>query len=208
MGLAALANGAALSKRNDDPAHCLRPFDATRDGFVLGEAPGSSSCESLAHAWPLAAAPIAAEIGGAPTAAAFHISAPDPSGRGQTRAMTNARRNLASRPTRSTTSSPMARRPSSTTRPETKAIKGALRRACLQGRHQLTEVDDRPIRRRGRHRIGTGRLRLDPRQGTSADGEPAHARSRCDLDYVPLVASPGDRDGRGQRLRASVARMR
>ena len=42
MGLAALANMTALSKRNDDPATASRPFDATRDGFVLGEGPGSS----------------------------------------------------------------------------------------------------------------------------------------------------------------------
>ena len=50
MGVAALANMAALSKRNDDPATASRPFDATRDGFVLGEGAGVVVVESLAHA--------------------------------------------------------------------------------------------------------------------------------------------------------------
>ena len=78
----------ALSKRNDDPATASRPFDATRDGFVLGEGAGVVIVESLAHAQARGATPIAEIIGGALTADAFHISAPDPTGRGQTRAMT------------------------------------------------------------------------------------------------------------------------
>ena len=48
MGLAALANMTALSKRNDDPATASRPFDGTRDGFVLGEGAGVVIVESLA----------------------------------------------------------------------------------------------------------------------------------------------------------------
>ena len=47
MGLAALANMTALSKRNDDPATASRPFDATRDGFVLGEGAGVMVVELL-----------------------------------------------------------------------------------------------------------------------------------------------------------------
>src|SRR5204863_4330914 len=67
--------------------------DGTRDGFVLGEGAGVVVIESLAHARARGATPIAEVIGGALTADAFHISAPEPSGRGQSRAMTNALRN-------------------------------------------------------------------------------------------------------------------
>jgi 3-oxoacyl-[acyl-carrier-protein] synthase II len=90
MGVAALANMTALSKRNDDPATASRPFDATRDGFVLGEGAGVCVVESLAHAQARGATPIAEILGGALTADAFHISAPEPTGRGQARAMTKA----------------------------------------------------------------------------------------------------------------------
>src|SRR5262249_20886444 len=93
MGVAALANMGALSKRNDSPETASRPFDGTRDGFVLGEGGGVVVVESLAHARERGATPVAEIIGGALTADAFHISAPEPSGRGQARAMTNAMRN-------------------------------------------------------------------------------------------------------------------
>ena len=93
MGVAALANMGALSRRNDSPETASRPFDGTRDGFVLGEGAGVVIVESLAHALDRGATPLAEVIGGALTADAFHISAPEPSGRGQARAMTGALRN-------------------------------------------------------------------------------------------------------------------
>jgi 3-oxoacyl-[acyl-carrier-protein] synthase II len=93
MGVAALANMTALSKRNDSPETASRPFDATRDGFVLGEGGGVVVLESLAHARARGATPIAEVLGGGLTADAFHISAPEPSGKGQARAMTMALRN-------------------------------------------------------------------------------------------------------------------
>src|SRR4030095_13363296 len=92
MGVAALGNMGALSRRNDSPETAPRPFDATRDGFVLGEGGGIVVVESLAHAQARGATPIAEVIGGALTADAFHISAPEPTGRNQARAMTNAMR--------------------------------------------------------------------------------------------------------------------
>ncbi len=60
---------------------------------MLGEGAGVVVVESLEHALARGATPLAEVIGGALTADAFHISAPDPSGRGQTRAMTKALRN-------------------------------------------------------------------------------------------------------------------
>jgi len=68
-------------------------LDASRDGFVLGEGGGVVVIESLAHALDRGATPLAEVIGGALTADAFHISAPEPTGRGQSRAMTGALRN-------------------------------------------------------------------------------------------------------------------
>jgi 3-oxoacyl-[acyl-carrier-protein] synthase II len=93
MGVAALANMGALSKRNDSPETASRPFDATRDGFVLGEGAGVVVIESAQHALDRGATIYAEVLGGALTADAFHISAPEPTGRGQTRAMVNAMRN-------------------------------------------------------------------------------------------------------------------
>jgi len=91
IGVAALGNMGALSKRNDDPTRASRPFDRDRDGFVLGEGAGVVIVESLAHALARGATPLAEVLGGALTADAFHISAPEPTGRGATRAMSMAR---------------------------------------------------------------------------------------------------------------------
>ena len=91
VGIAALGNMGALSKRNDDPERASRPFDRDRDGFVLGEGGGVVIVESLAHALARGATPLAEVLGGALTADAFHISAPEPTGRGATRAMSMAR---------------------------------------------------------------------------------------------------------------------
>jgi 3-oxoacyl-[acyl-carrier-protein] synthase II len=91
VGVAALGNMGALSKRNDDPTRASRPFDRDRDGFVLGEGAGVVIVESLAHALARGAKPLAEVLGGALTADAFHISAPEPTGRGATRAMSMAR---------------------------------------------------------------------------------------------------------------------
>jgi 3-oxoacyl-[acyl-carrier-protein] synthase II len=91
VAVAALGNMGALSKRNDEPTRASRPFDRDRDGFVLGEGAGVVVVESLAHALARGATPLAEVLGGALTADAFHISAPEPTGRGATRAMSLAR---------------------------------------------------------------------------------------------------------------------
>ena len=92
VAFAALNNMGALSRRNDDPQGASRPFDAARDGFVFGEAAGIAVVESAAHAEARGATPIVQLSGGALTGDAFHISAPDPSGEGATRAMLRALR--------------------------------------------------------------------------------------------------------------------
>jgi 3-oxoacyl-[acyl-carrier-protein] synthase II len=90
VAFAALNNMGALSRRNDDPRAASRPFDAARDGFVFGEAAGVVVIEAAEHAERRSATPIAEVAGGALTGDAFHISAPDPSGEGASRAMVRA----------------------------------------------------------------------------------------------------------------------
>src|SRR5687767_8484382 len=89
---AALANMTALSKRNDDPPGASRPFDRTRDGFVFAEGAGVMVIESAAHAMARGATILAEIVGASLTADAYHISAPEPTGRGAAMAMTNAMR--------------------------------------------------------------------------------------------------------------------
>ena len=90
VSFAALANMGALSKRNDEPERASRPFDAERDGFVFGEAAGVLVVEAAEHAEARGATILAEIAGGALTADAFHISAPEPSGYGATLAMQRA----------------------------------------------------------------------------------------------------------------------
>jgi 3-oxoacyl-[acyl-carrier-protein] synthase II len=90
IGVAAFANMHALSRRNDDPQGASRPFDATRDGFVMSDGAGVLVLEDLEFA-KAHNAPILAElIGYAATADGFHITEPAPGGEGLVRAMQRA----------------------------------------------------------------------------------------------------------------------
>ncbi|MGH3472055.1 MAG: beta-ketoacyl-[acyl-carrier-protein] synthase family protein, partial [Nocardioidaceae bacterium] len=71
----------ALSRRNDEPQLASRPFDADRDGFVFGEGAVIAVLESAEHAKRRGAPAYAEVVGGALTADAFHVSAPEPTGR-------------------------------------------------------------------------------------------------------------------------------
>ena len=72
----------ALSTRNDSPQTASRPFDSTRDGFVLGEGSGCLILEELEHAKAREAKIYAEVVGGGLTADAHHITAPHPDGLG------------------------------------------------------------------------------------------------------------------------------
>ncbi len=77
----------ALSTRNDDPAHACRPFDAGRDGFVVGEGGAMFILERLDHALARRARIYAEVLGSAHSSDTYHIAAPDPDSRGAIRAM-------------------------------------------------------------------------------------------------------------------------
>jgi 3-oxoacyl-[acyl-carrier-protein] synthase II len=77
---AGLQSMGALSKYDGDPAKASRPFDADRDGFVFGEGAVVAVLESAEHAARRGARPYATVAGGALTADAFHVSAPEPTG--------------------------------------------------------------------------------------------------------------------------------
>jgi 3-oxoacyl-[acyl-carrier-protein] synthase II len=188
MGVAALGNMTALSRRNDSPETASRPFDLTRDGFVLGEGGGVVVVEALEHALTRGATPIAEVIGGALTADAFHISAPEPSGRGQARAMTLALKNAGVAPDEIDyivahgTATPL------NDQTETRAIKTAY------GEHARRVAISSPKSMIG-HLVGAAgiasvlagvgaiRDQIIPPTANLHTPDP-----ECDLDYVPLTA--------------------
>ena len=87
LTIAGFASMTALSTRNDTPETASRPFDATRDGFVLGEGAGIMVLEELEHARARGAAIVAEVVGYGQTADAYHITAPAEGGEGAVRAM-------------------------------------------------------------------------------------------------------------------------
>jgi 3-oxoacyl-[acyl-carrier-protein] synthase II len=87
LGVAGFASARALSFRNDDPATASRPFDAERNGFVIGEGAGVVVLESLEHARSRGAEVLAELVGYGTTCDAHHITAPTPGGAGGAEAM-------------------------------------------------------------------------------------------------------------------------
>ena len=187
MAFAALGNMGALSKRNDDPEHASRPFDRTRDGFLFGEGAGVMVLESVAHAKERGARIYAEVLGGALTADAYHVSAPEPTGRGAARAMELALRHAGAAPDEVDlivahgTSTPL----NDVT--ETRAIKTAF------GEHAYHVPITSPKSMIG-HLMGAAgvanalaavsaiREGIIPPTTNLHDPDP-----ECDLDYVPLV---------------------
>lgn len=89
----------AMSTRNDAPDKASRPFDRQRDGFVMGEGAGILILESLEHARARGARIYCELAGYAATCDAFHITQPDPEGRGLSLAMRRALASAGAAPT-------------------------------------------------------------------------------------------------------------
>ena len=188
IAFAALGNMGALSRRNDDPTHASRPFDRDRDGFVFGEGAGIVVLESAEHAMARGAKILCEVIGGGMTADAFHISAPEPTGRGAAAAMTKALRNAAVAPDEIDyivahgTATPL------NDATETRAIKAAF------GAHAYKVAISSPKSMVG-HLLGAAGVASGLAAiGAIRDGViPPTANlenqdPECDLDYVPNVA--------------------
>ena len=187
IAFAALGNMGALSRRNDDPTHASRPFDKDRDGFVFGEGAGVVVLESAEHAMARGANILCEVAGGGMTADAFHISAPEPTGRGASAAMTKALRNAGVAPDEVDyivahgTSTPL------NDMTETKAIKSAF------GDHAYKVAISSPKSMVG-HLLGAagvvsglaaiGAIREGVIPPTTNLETPD---PECDLDYVPNV---------------------
>ena len=90
MGVGGFAAMRALSTRNEDPEHASRPFEADRDGFVIGEGAGVLVLEELERARGRGAKIYAELVGYGMSSDAFHITQPSENGDGAVRVMTNA----------------------------------------------------------------------------------------------------------------------
>ena len=90
MGVGGFASMKALSTRNDDPQHASRPWDAGRDGFVVGEGAGILVLESLEHAQKRNAPILAEIVGYGMSGDAYHMTQPEENGDGAYRVMNAA----------------------------------------------------------------------------------------------------------------------
>jgi 3-oxoacyl-[acyl-carrier-protein] synthase II len=187
IAFAALGNMGALSRRNDDPTHASRPFDRDRDGFVFGEGAAVIVLESAEHAMARGATIICEVAGGGMTADAFHISAPDPSGRGAAGAMTKAMRDAGVAPDEVDyivahgTSTPL------NDLTETKAIKVAFgdhayKVAISSPKSMVGHLLGAAGAVSGLAAIGAIRENMMPPTANLENPDP-----ECDLDYIPNV---------------------
>jgi len=189
VGVAGFDAMRALSRRNDEPAAASRPFDAERDGLVMGEAAGAVVLEELEYAKARGARIYAELIGYGMSADASHITEPDPTGKSPARAMRAALDDAGIDPTdvgyvnAHATSTPLG------DAAETKVIKVAL------GEEHARRTPVSSTKGATGHCFGAAgameaifttlalRDRIVPPTINLENPDPA-----CDLDYVPNVA--------------------
>jgi 3-oxoacyl-[acyl-carrier-protein] synthase II len=195
LAMAGFAAMRALSRRNGDPAEASRPFDAGRDGFVMGEGAAVLVLEDLEHA-RARDAKVYAEVGGYGVSSdSFHMTEPDPAGTGQARAFLAALRDAEVAPqdvdyiNAHASSTPLG----DTT--ETVAIKAAL------GEERARSTPMSSIKGAIGHCLGAAgaieaavtvlavNRNIVPPTINYEDQDPS-----CDLDYVPNTARPAPID--------------
>ena len=98
ISIAGFNSCGALSKRNDQPEKASRPFDADRDGFIIGEGSSILILENMNRALKRGAEPLAELIGYGASSDAYHVTQPSPSGNGGAKAMSVALKKASLRP--------------------------------------------------------------------------------------------------------------
>ena len=188
MAIGGFAAMKALSTQNDDPAGASRPFDAERDGFVLGEGAGIVVLEALEHAEGRGARIYAELAGLGMSADAYHITAPAPGGEGAVRAMRLALKEAELRPedvqyiNAHGTSTPY------NDKNETEAIKTAF------GEHAYRLMVGATKSMTGHTLGGAGGVECAITAKVIQEGKVPptvnyeHPDPDCDLDYVPNTA--------------------
>jgi 3-oxoacyl-[acyl-carrier-protein] synthase II len=96
--IAGFSSMKAMSTRNEDPAGASRPFDAGRDGFVIGEGAAALVLETLEHAQARGAPILGEMVGYGASGDAYHITAPEPTGAGARHAIAEALRDAGAAP--------------------------------------------------------------------------------------------------------------
>jgi 3-oxoacyl-[acyl-carrier-protein] synthase II len=192
IGIAGFNAARAISTRNDDPKHASRPFDATRDGFVLAEGACVLLLEDLEYAQKRGANILAEVIGYGASSDAFHITAPEENGDGAIRAMKMAMRKAGLQPSdidyinAHGTSTPL------NDKIETKAIK-----AVFNGHSNRIPISS--TKSMTGHMVGAAgaieaaicifaiRNNVIPPTINYVNADP-----ECDLDYVPNTPRPAE----------------
>ena len=166
-----------------------RPFDADRDGFVLGEGAAVLVLEALEHAMARGATILAEVAGYGTTDDANHMVQPAPDGEGDARAMRLALDDAGLQPSDIGYMNAHGTSTQLNEKYETEAIKSGVRRAGLQVADKVDQVDDRASAGRGR---GAGGGVLRPwrfgRQCLPPTINYETLDPDCDLDYIPNVA--------------------
>ena len=182
----------ALSTRNDEPKRASRPFDAERDGFVMGEGAGIVILEELERA-KARGARIYAEIAGyGATGDAYHVTSPSPDGEGAARAMARAIEDAGVRPEDVGYINAHGTSTAYNDRTETLAIKTVFgEHARRIGVSSTKSMTGHLLGAAGGVEVGITALCLKERIMTPTINY-EFPDPECDLDYVPNTARPAD----------------